>query len=271
MTRAHLAHAFREMGESKFYLLKTLIKRNLSTWYGGSIMGLFWAVINPLLTIGLYLMVFRVFLKLRLDKTLHGTEDFSLWLVIGLLPWLFFSESVGSGAYSIRNNGYILKKMRFPSEVFPIAYVCSAFIAHIVYLGIVAIICWGLHGLTYKVAYLLFFVPMLFTLSLSLALLTSALSVYIKDLTLLLPVLLQTWFFITPIVYPHELVPKGILRTLVDLNPMRWIVEGYRGALLGYSSIEVPKTIAIALSVTFLFLISSKAFDQLKRGFADVL
>jgi lipopolysaccharide transport system permease protein len=123
-------------------LIWNFVKRDISSKYVGSLLGLYWSVINPIITLAVYFVVFGLFLKARLPGN-DNIWDFSLYLSAGILPWTAFSESVMRASGSIVNNKNYIKKVPFPSEIFPVYTILSEFVNLLIGLAIFMIWFWG--------------------------------------------------------------------------------------------------------------------------------
>jgi lipopolysaccharide transport system permease protein len=252
------------------YMIKTMVVRDIRTRYIGSFLGFFWSVIHPLLQLLIYYFVFAIIFKLRLGPEYGGTS-FALWLIAGLLPWMFFSEIMTRAPVAVLEQANLIKKMAFPSEIFPVVHLSSAIISHLIGLGILAILLIMLgYGISLKMIMIVPYLILIGIFALGTSWLISALNVYLRDIGQTIGVFLNIWFFATPIIYPIHLVPKGLLQWY-SLNPMLHVVEGYRSALLGKAEMDV-------LGFTYLFLVSlivlivgGLTFKRLKPAFADVL
>ena len=236
-------YAYREM-------IFSLVRRDLKGRYKGSALGFFWTFLNPLLQLVVYTFVFSVIMK-------SDVEYYYLHLFVALVPWLFFSMSVSEGCSCIRSQQDMVKKIYFPREVLPIAYVTSqfinmllSFVVVLLYLPIIAI-----------VEYLL---------CLGSALLVSAITVYVRDMEYLLKIVTMALQFLTPVMYSIDIVPERYMAIYV-LNPMTPIIVAYRD-ILYYGKIPRLTTLlhAVLMGVVLL-VIGFLVFGKLKRRFAEEL
>jgi len=251
-------------------LIANFVKRDISQKYVGSLLGLYWSVINPVLTLVIYILVFGVFLKVRLPGDTN-IWDFALYFAAGFLPWTAFQDSVMRSARSIIDNKNYIKKVPFPSEIFPIYVTLSELVNLLIGLGIFFVLYLILKGVPTVFILLLplaIILQILFTLSFAFFLSSGA--VYFRDIPQMLGAIFMIWFWATPIAYTINMVPANF-HWIVSLNPAYYMLEIYRDALfygkIPELSILVPFTV---FSVVF-FIASIWFFRKTKRGFGELL
>ncbi len=253
------------------YMLRMLAIRELKTTYIGSVFGFLWAVINPLVQVVIYGMVFGVFLKSKPDPV-YGTDSFLLFLLCGLVPWQFFTQAVNSAASSVSSNFNLVKKaVGFPSEVLPIVSVISAIISHLISLGLLLIIIViSLAKVPAAAPLVLAYLFFTALFAVGLGWILASVNVFLKDVQQILGLVLMGWFFFTPVFYPPGIIPVRFLPVL-KLNPVYHMVEGYRLALLAGRPLPLWDFIYLA-AVSFLaFGLGGMFFRRLKPWFAEVL
>lgn len=251
-------YAYREM-------IFSLVRRDLKGRYKGSALGFLWTFINPLLQLGVYTLVFSVILR-------NGIEDYYLFLFVALIPWLFFSTSLSGGASCIWAQQDMVKKIYFPREVLPIAFVTSQFInmllSFVVVFAVLIISGKGLNLLA--ILYLPIIMVVEYVLSLSATMLSSAITVYLRDAEYILGIVTMAWQFLTPIMYSVDQVPQEIL-WVFNLNPMSPIIIAYRD-ILYYGVIPKLSTLVHASVFGIVILgLGILVFGKLKRHFAEAL
>lgn len=252
------------------YMIRSMIIHDMKKRYVGSFMGIFWSVIQPLTQLLVYYFIFSVVFKMRLGPEYGGTH-FTIWMISGLLPWLLFAEVIGRSPSSVLDQSTMIKKMVFPSEILPIVTLCAAIISHLIGMIILIGLLLALGG-TIPIKILLI-IPYLFALgifALGLSWLMSSLNVIIRDIGQIIVVVLNIWFFLTPIVYKYESVPVSVQK-LFRLNPMLHIVDGYRVALLGKTDMDIAGFAYVMLIGTIFLVAGALTFRKLKPIFADVL
>lgn len=251
-------------------LIWNFIKRDISSKYVGSLLGLYWSVINPIITLVVYIIVFGVFLNVRLPGNTN-IWDFSLYFAAGFLPWIAFNESVTRASRSIIENKHYIKKVPFPSEIFPIYTTLSEFVNLLIGLGIFLILFVILKGAPTIFILLLplaIVLQLIFTLSLSFFLSSGA--VYFRDIPQILGAIFMIWFWATPIAYTVNLIPVNF-QWIVKLNPAYYMLEIYRDALFYGKLPEIQIIGPFLIFTVVLFVLSILFFRKTKRGFGEIL
>ena len=203
----------------------SLVKRDLKSRYKGSVLGFLWMFLNPLLQLAVYTVVFSTIMRMGIDK-------FYLFLFVALVPWLFFSTCLSMGTTVIFSQQDMVKKIYFPREVLPLAFTISQFVNMLLsFLVIFAVIlCSGIQLSLPALLFLPLVMLIEFVLALGVTYLVSALNVYFRDLEHILGILSMAWMYLTPILYPIEMVPEQFTQ-LFYLNPMTSITIAYRDIL----------------------------------------
>lgn len=252
------------------YMIRAMVVREMRARYMGSFLGFFWSVIHPLAHLTLYYFVFSVVLKTRLGPEYGGTS-FAVWLIAGLLPWMMFAEAVTRAPNAVLEQSNLVKKVVFPSELFSIVNLIAAIVSHLLGLGIlIAFLAFSGYGLSAKIVLILPYLLLTALLVLGISWLLSAVNVFLRDIGQVISVVVNIWFFLTPIVYPPALVPESV-RWLLGLNPMLYVVDGYRMALLGNAPVGVPGLTYVLVLGLVVFALGGMTFKKLKPAFADVL
>lgn len=251
-------------------LLFQLVRRDFQQRFVGSAAGWLWGLIQPLVLLLSWTFVFQVCLKQPTPKG-AGTQNYSLWLFCGFLPWLLFQETVTRSASSMIDNANLITKTVFPSEVVPLSIFLSSLANHLLVLVLlIAVVGIALGHLS---AWLLLFpvyIALIGLLSVGVAWIVAGLQVYLRDTAQVLSVVLTFWFWITPIFIDEQQFPKR-LRFLLHINPFAYIVRAYRERLLSYRFPDLREFAIIAAYAVAAFVIGGLFFRHLKRGFADVL
>ena len=258
MKRIKEIYNYREM-------INGLVRKDLRGRYKGSVLGFAWTFINPLLQLIVYTMVFSVIMR-------NGIENYYVFLFVALVPWIFFSASITGGSSSVLASGDMVKKIYFPREVLPIAYVTSAFVnmvlSFVVVLLVLLVTGYGINFIA--LLYLPIIMLVEYFLALGIALISSACTVYLRDLEYILGIIAMAWQFLTPVMYSSDMVPDRLL-PIWNLNPMKSVIEAYRD-ILYYQQVPQLNTllVAVLLSIGFL-IIGAIVFDKLQKGFAEEL
>lgn len=252
------------------HLVMLMVRRDLLGRYKGSIMGVFWTVINPIGHLLLYTFVFSVVLKVRFNGD-ASTSNFAMYLMAALLPWGALSESLTRATSAVTEQPNLVKKVVFPVEILPLAVAVSSMASQMIGLAVLVVVACILLG---HVPASLIFLPLVmlsqFMFIGGLSWLLSSLGVYLQDLRHMMSLALSIWMYATPVVYPASAFPPK-LQFLNWVNPMAGIVTDYRRILLeglppDWTMFAVYTTVAFACwSVGYFF------FCKTKRSFADVV
>ena len=251
-------------------LIWNFVKRDIFSKYVGSLFGFYWSIINPIITLFIYFIVFGFFMKARLPGN-DNIWDYALYFSAGFLPWVAFSGSIMRASTSIIDNKNYIKKVPFPSEIFPVYITLSEFVNLLIGITIFMILFIILKG--FPSIYIIFLplgviLQMMFTLSLSL--IFSSATVYFRDIPQILSSLFMIWFWGTPILYTINVIPDSI-RWIMNLNPAYYMVEIYRD-LLFYGKFPEPDILLPFLGFTIIFFyISILIFQKTKAGFSELL
>jgi lipopolysaccharide transport system permease protein len=247
-------------------LLWLWIVREIQVRYKQSLLGIMWAILQPLALTVVFTLVFSVIV--RIDT---GDIPYPVFAFSGLVPWTFFSTSVSFGVSSLVNNMNLVTKIYFPREVLPLASIGAAFLDFLV--G--SVILTGML-VVYRVwpgMNVLWLVPLLaiqIILTMGVTLFGSAVIVFFRDMRFVMPLVIQVWMYASPVVYPVDLVPERF-RPYYFLNPMAGIIDGYRRVLIVG---EPPRPEAIILGTPIailLFLVGYVFFKRVEPIFADLI
>lgn len=252
------------------YMIRSLVVRDIRARYVGSFLGLFWSVIHPLSQLIIYYFVFSVILKVKLGPEYGGTH-FAIWLIVGLLPWMLFSEVLIRAPGAVLEQANLIKKTIFPSEILPLSHLSAALVSHFIALGIVVLVITFFDvGLSLKAILAIPYMVGVCIFAMGASWLLSALNVFLRDIGQVIGVFLNIWFYFTPIIYPKNIIPDQY-RSLIEINPMVHAVEGYRIALLGQTVPNLQGLIYFLIVGIFFFSVGGLIFKKLKPAFADVL
>jgi ABC-type polysaccharide/polyol phosphate export permease len=255
----------RELWRAK-ELIRTLAERELRARYKQAVLGFAWAVVTPLAL----MVVFAVFFQ-RLARVDTGGVPYLLFVYIALLPWTFFSTSVSQGGQSLVQNVHLLNKVYCPREVFPMASVAVAAVDTAVALPALGIL-FLVTGFVPKATAV--WVPLLLAIQLSfalgVALVTSAVVVYLRDLRHALPIILQLGLLATPVAYGVDVVPPAFRGLYSALNPLAPVIDGYRRTVLLGLPPDWSLLLPGSISAVGLLVFGYAAFKRMETGFADV-
>jgi lipopolysaccharide transport system permease protein len=246
------------------YLARTDIQRR----HAGTIGGMAWAIVAPIALVGAIWFALDIGLGMR-SKAGPG---YGIALVIGIGAWMAFADVVGDSTSSVVRNPHLVKKVFFPVEFLPLSSVVSAYVIHMALLVFIcAIVIATGHFSPSRFWMLPFFMILSLVTSTGMALLVSSLNVLVRDTAAIAPVLTTIWFWLTPIVWPLSQVPEH-WQSVVALNPMALVVEGYRAAITGSALPFGIQSIAISMAVSLMLLAcGSLLFRSLRPAFGDAL
>ena len=250
-------------------LIADLVHKDFIGKYKGTIIGFTWSIITPLFIILIFTFVFSTILKVRFGG--GRSADFVVYFLCGMIPWLAFSDALNRSASLIRDNAHFVQRVIFPVEILPLSVALSGMIQ----LGIGLTLLMGLIGVFFTpLTWTVVFVPLLVCLQLlftiGLAWTIACLGVFVRDTSHAIGLGMQMWMFLTPIIYPAELVPES-LKILLVINPMAHLVQGYRLAIIEgtvpdlYGLIVLTGVMVMVAAFGYLFFMRSKP------AFADVL
>lgn len=246
-------------------MISSLVYKDLHGRYKGSFFGFLWTFINPLLQLIVYSIVFSIILRM-------GIENYGLFLFVALIPWIFFSSSIHAGSSCIVDNASLVNKIYFPREVLPISVVNSSFI-NMLYsfiIVIAAVIFYGENNIYINYIYLPVLFAVEYVIVLGITLIVSAVTVYFRDLSHILSILLMMWQFLTPVLYPVTMVPEEY-RYLFELNPMTNIILSYRDVLFYNTAPDIFLLFKSFLYGILLLIFGFIFFGKLKKGFSENL
>lgn len=256
--------------------------------YAGSVMGAVWAMVQPVVTVLLYAFVFGYIFTQKAQDLAGGVRvEYVLFLTAGLVPWFFFVEALTNGTTALLEYNYLVKKVLFKISILPLIKIIAAMFIHIFFLAVLLIMAWcmGCPPSIYWIQ-LIYYVGCEFILVLSLSYATSALVVFFRDLLQIINIGLQLFQWYTPILWSftdimqthvHDsdrLRPyEDLIKVFIKINPMAYIVEGYRNSIYGQSWFfeHFYSSTYFWMCVVVLFCIGTLLFKRLKPHFADVL
>lgn len=249
-------------------LIWNFVRRDLRARYVGSLMGFFWAVIHPLVLLTSYSFVFSIVFRIRPYQS--ATENFALYLFCGILPWLYFQDTLARSCTSVTDHAHLIRKTVFPSEILPVSLLLSNLVYHLIGLGIVCLVLAAAGLLKWTVLLMPLYLGALMLLCLGLGWFTAAVQVFVRDAAQILSVLLVFWFWLTPVFYSLDQVPEKY-RPYLQANPLAMAVRGYRDCLLEGRTPVWQELVILWLVAAAAFAAGGLVFRMTKREFADVL
>lgn len=242
--------------------LKTNVKKDIRGKYKGSFLGVLWSFINPLLSVLVYAIVFSQIMRFDID-------NYVIYLITGVLPWTFFTSSINMGMTSILYNASIIKKVYFPRSILPISSVSSCLVNFLIScLVILVFVLFSGIGITIHLLWLPLIALVQYFLCLGIVFFLSAIEIFVRDLEHIINFVLSMAFYVTPILYKAEQVPKN-LRFILKLNPMAYIIDAYRDIFYYGVMPDVGSLFFVFLVSVIMMMFGYKVFERLQRGFAE--
>ena len=248
-------------------LLGRWVVRSIKVRYKQSLLGVAWAILQPLSTTILFTLIFSVFL--RIDT---GGVPYPIFYYSALLPWTFFASSISIGVNSLVSNLGLVTKIYFPKEILPISAVLAGFVdfavAGIIYVALM---------LFYRVPIgpSLILLPLLLAiqilLTIGVVMLASALNVFYRDIRFIVPLGIQLWMYLTPIIYPVTQVPERFRTLYMTINPMAGLIDAYRRIVLTAEWPQGTYLLSSAAISIAMFLGAYRFFKKAEPVFADII
>ena len=246
-------------------LLLFLTWRDIRVKYRQTTVGLLWVVLQPVAT----MLIFSIFFG-RVVGIDSGGMPYPLFAFSGIVPWLFFSNSVNSSSNSLVGSSNLITKVYFPRMIIPGAAVLAVLVDFLVALVVVGLtMAWFGVALTRQILFLPFLLILTALLTFGIGLGMAALNVRYRDVRHALPFILQLWMFATPIIYPTSLIPPD-WRRLINLNPLTGLIDAYRAVLLGRPIDWSPLLFTSILTLVVLVL-AAWYFRRTEEFFADIV
>ncbi len=238
---------------SYYHALRLLVLRDLSSRYKGTMLGLCWLFLQPLLMVVVYSFVFSVIMKVRIPGGIDNPYFFAVYLMAAMMPYSAFQEAVTTSSASLFANSALLQRSTLPPVIFPLVPILSTVVTELIAMVIIII---AAAFLLERVSPYLYFLPLLILVRLLLSLgfgyLVAVLSVFIQDLRQALGFILTILMFMTPIVYPIEMVPEQFI-FLNECNPFYHLLDAYRAVIIRHEPPAVGFYWVAAFSVVFLY------------------
>lgn len=249
-------YAYRQM-------IFSLIKRDLRGRYKGSFLGFLWTFLNPLFQLIVYTIVFSNIMR-------AGYDNYYLFLFVALIPWIFFSTSVTGGASCIWAQKDIVNKIYFPREVLPIAHVTcqlvNMLLSFIVVFAVILVTGYGINPVA--VLYLPVIIFVEYLLALGLTMLSSAVTVFLRDIEYILGILMMAWQFLSPVMYGVDIVPEDV-RPVFSINPMTPVLAAYRDIFYYKKVPDISTLLQAVMFGVIVLIIGVVVFEYLKKHFSE--
>lgn len=257
-------------------LIWKLAKNDFKTKYAGSYFGIVWAFVQPVVTVLLYWFVFGFVMPNRATNIKGDLEiPYILWLIAGIVPWFYFSEALSSGTNALLEYNYLVKKVVFKISILPIIKIVSALFVHVFFICFMLILfaCYGYYPDLYTLQ-IFYYSFCMFMFILGMSYITCSLIIFFRDLGQMIAIALQVGIWATPILWNlHLLDGHKAVYFIMKLNPMTYIVQGYRASLFDKMWFweNFYSTAYFWILTVVIFGIGALVFKRLKVHFADVL
>lgn len=258
-------------------LIWNLAKNDIKKKFAGSYFGVIWAFVQPVITVLLYWFVFEKGLNSKATDLRTGIEiPFVLWLMAGLVPWFYFQEAMNGGTGVLVEYSYLVKKVVFQIDTLPVVKMISALFTHSFFAVFAVVLFWimGYPPNLYTLQVIYYSVCMI-ALTTGIVYATSAVTVFFRDMKEVVGIALQIGMWVTPIMWNFESMTQIPVwaKTILKLNPMYYVVSGYRDALINKIGFwENPGLTVYFWAFTIvMFLLGTSVFKRLRPHFADVL
>lgn len=247
-------------------LLYFLIWRDLRVRYKQTIIGVAWVVFQPLITMVIFTIIFGYIMKVP-----SSGFPYPIFVYSALIPWIYFSSSLSQGSASLISNSNLISKVYFPRLIIPFVSVTTyLFDFTLSFIILFFMMFWFGFQPTERLLTVPGFLAITYATALGINLWFSALNVRYRDVGYLLPVVVQLWFYLSPIIYPISIVPEK-WRPLYSLNPMVTVIQGFRFAFLGMQAPKLQGIIASLFIVAALLVSGIIYFRSTEKTFADVI
>lgn len=244
-------------------LLKTSVSKEIRGKYKNSFLGVLWSFLSPLLQIGVYALIFPLIMD--------TDSNYVVFLVCGLIPWLFFSNAINKAAFTVIENAGIIKKVFFPREILPISVVTSECVNFIISTVIIlGFILFTGYGFSWQIVFYPLILVVQYIITLGFAFFLSAITVYIRDLAHFVGVVLQLLFYATPICYASGRIPADY-QWIMQFNPMAHVINGYRAIFYDKVTPDMTALVMLLCIGLLLCIIGYMVFNKMQKGFAEQL
>jgi len=250
-------------------LIWEMAKRDIMQKYAGSFLGLLWSILNPMALIAVFWFVFGYGLK----SQPVADVPFVVWLTAGMSVWFAFHEIVSESTTIITSNPHLIDKIVFPTHILPVVKVVSCFLSHLVFMALVGVLMLinGVPLTLWALQFAYYYLAMV-VLAVGVGWITSSINVFVRDVGQVVQLALQVGFWATPILWDISIMPPAI-QYYVKLNPMYYIVQGYRDSFIGHVGFwQHPKlSLSYWIVAIAVFFVGALVFKRLKPHFADVV
>lgn len=247
----------------KKFLVFNLISRDLKIKYRRSFLGFFWTILHPLILSGVYFLVFKVILRVEIPH-------YIVFILSGVIPWTFLATAITEGTETLVANSGLLTKVPIPTQVFPLVTSLSNFVTFLLALGVVALFAL-VSGVSFDITVLV--LPLLCTLLLviahSFSIVLCVAVVYLRDLRHAVGLILQLWFYLTPVIYQESLIPQKY-KPLIYLNPVGTLISCFHDVFTGRPIVATSLLASVVWALT-LFSVAVPIHKRFSRRVVECL
>lgn len=259
----------KEIFNNRRLLIKLAIN-DFKTKYAGSYFGIFWAFVQPIVTVAIYVFVFQV--GFRAGGTENGYH-FVLYLISGIVPWFFFAEAIQNATTCLIEYSYLVKKVVFNISILPIIKIVSSLFVHLFFIGLSFVI-FIFNGKIPDIHFvqIIYYALCSIILVSAISYFTCAITPFFKDFAQIINIITQIGMWMTPIMWKETMIAEQF-RWILKINPVYYIVQGYRDSFMyGVWFFEHMKlTVYFWVFVIVILFISNKVFNKMRVHFSDVL
>ena len=254
-------HIFEELYQYR-ELLKTNVQKEIRGKYKGSFLGVLWSFLNPLLMVLVYAIVFPYIMRVQ-------QEHYLIYLITGIIPWIFFTTVVTSGCNCVWINGGIIKKVYFPRCILPISVVCAGLVNFLISCVVILLfVIFGGIGLSFNILWVIPLALIQSLFSLGILFILSAINVYIRDIEYIVQFIINLLFYATPIIYNIEMLPDKFI-FLLNFNPMSHLITQYRNIFYYKTAPNFTSMLLMIIVSIIILIIGYSVFSKLEKGFAE--
>ena len=248
-------------------LLAQLVRRDIRVRYAQTVLGAIWTVLQPLTSVAIFTLVFGLFARIPTDGV-----PYALIALTGLVPWMYFATVVAAASDSLVASRELITKIYFPRLVIPLAPILAGLVDLAIGLGVllIAVLGWGTNALTASVLLLPLPLLVMVVATTGAGALATAVNAQYRDVRYVIPFVVQTGLFLSPVIYPLSVVPER-LRLVLAINPMTGVIESMRAMLLGTGPLPWDVLAVSALSAVVLAIAGLTYFRHVEQLFADVV
>ena len=263
-----------ELWQSRKLIWK-LAKNDFKTRYAGSYLGRIWAFVQPVVTVVLYWFVFDYVMQAKKEFMSEGVDvPYLVWLMAGLVPWFYFSEAINNGMTSLLEYSYLVKKVVFKVSIIPIIKIIAASFTHLFFVCFLLVVYFGYgYSPSLYLLQLIYYSFCMFLFVLAISYSTCAIVIFFRDLTQLVNIALQIGMWVTPILWNITRFDNPTIQSILKINPVFYIVNGYRSALFEHTWFwqDFYSTMYFWIVTVVVFGVGALVFKRLKVHFSDVL